>query len=127
MAADPLGTGLVTSLARPGGNVTGLSTQFTDLAGKRIELLREFVPGLRRLAIMTDASNPSSMLEVAEVQAMARTLGLGVAPFEIRRPEDYIASALEPLKDRADALYVVADPLLFTNRVQINALALAAH
>src|SRR5262249_15393005 len=78
VATDPLGTGLVTSLARPGGNVTGLSVQAPDLAGKRLELLREIVPSLRRLAIMANAGYPAAVLEMAEVQATARTLGLEV-------------------------------------------------
>ena len=104
-AGDPVGTGLVASLARPGGNVTGLSSQQTDLAAKRLELLREAVPGLRRLAIMANVGDPAAVLEMGEVQAAARTLGLEVATFEIRRAED-IAPAFEALKGRADALYV---------------------
>ena len=126
MAADPVGGGLVASLVRPGGNVTGLSTQFTDLAGKRLELLREIVPGLRQLAIMANAGYPAAVLEMAEVQATARTLGLEVTTLEIRRAED-IAPAFEALKGRAEALYVCSDPLTATNRVRINTLALAAR
>ena len=113
-------------LARPGGNVTGLSIQQTDLAGKRLELLREVVPGLRRLAIMANVGNPAAVLEMGEVQAAARTLGLEVATFEIRRAED-IAPAFEALKGRADALYVCTDPLVITNRIRINTLALGAR
>ena len=97
-AGDPVGAGLVASLARPGGNVTGLSIQATDLAGKRLELLREVVPGLRRLAIMLNVGNPVTVLELGEVQAAARTLGLEVATLEIRRAED-IAPAFEALKE----------------------------
>ena len=126
VAGDPVGTGLVASLARPGGNVTGLSIQQTDLAGKRLELLREVVPGLRRLAIMANVGNPAAVLEMGEVQAAARTLGLEVATLEIRRAED-IAPAFEALKGRADALYVVTDPLVNTNRIRINTLALGAR
>jgi putative tryptophan/tyrosine transport system substrate-binding protein len=85
---DPVGMGLVASLARPGGNVTGLAMQSTDLAGKRLALLREVVPGLRRLAIMANVEYPFAMLEMAEFRTAARTLGLDVAPFEIRRAED---------------------------------------
>ena len=106
---DPVGSGLVASLARPGGNVTGLSIQSTDLAGKRLELLREVVPGLRRLAIMANVGYPAAVLEMGEVQAAARTLGLEVATLEIRRAED-IAPAFEALKGRADALYVCGRP-----------------
>jgi ABC transporter substrate binding protein len=105
----PVATGLVASLARPGGNVTGLSNQTADLAGKRLELLREIIPDLRRLAILSNVGNPIGVLEMAEVQAAARTLGLEVLPLEIRRAED-IAPAFESLKDRAQALYVVAEP-----------------
>ena len=126
VAGDPVGSGLVASLARPGGNVTGLSIQATDLAGKRLELLREVVPGLRRLAIMANVGNPAAVLEMGEVQAAARTLGLEVATLEIRRAED-IAPAFEALKGRADALYVCADPLVNTNRIRINTLALGAR
>ena len=85
--ADPVGTGLVASLARPGGNVTGLSNQSADMPGKRFELLREVVPSLRRLAIMANVSNPSNVVEMSEGQAVARTLGLDVIKLEIRRAE----------------------------------------
>jgi putative tryptophan/tyrosine transport system substrate-binding protein len=125
-AADPVGTGLVAGLARPGGNVTGLSLQATDLAGKRLELLREVVPGLRRMAIMANAGAPAAVVEIGEVQAAARTVGLEVATSEIRRAED-IAPAFEALKGRAEALYVIGDPLVNTHRLRINILALGAR
>jgi putative tryptophan/tyrosine transport system substrate-binding protein len=125
-AGDPVGTGLVASLARPGGNVTGLSNQSTDLAAKRIELLREVVPGLRRLAIMANVGAPIAMLEVGEALAAAHTLGLEATKFEIRRAED-ISTAFETLKGQADALHLASDQLVNTNRLQINALALAAR
>jgi putative ABC transport system substrate-binding protein len=126
-AADPVGTGLVASLARPGGNVTGLSLQVTDLAGKRVELLREVVPGMRRLAIMANVGAPAAVLEMGEAQAAARTLGLDeAATIEIRRAEE-IAPAFDTLKGRAEALYVCGDPLVFTHRIRINTLALAAR
>jgi putative tryptophan/tyrosine transport system substrate-binding protein len=126
VAGDPVGTGLVASLARPGGNVTGLSIQQTDLASKRLELLREIIPGLRRLAIMVNIGSSNSVKDMREAQATARTLGLEVSTLEIRRPED-IATAFDALKGRADALYVVGDPLVNTNRIRINTLALAAR
>ena len=125
-AGDPVGTGLVASLARPGGNVTGLSSQTADLAAKRLELLREVVLSLRRLAIMGNVGNPFSVLEMREVQAAASTLGLEVATPEIRRAED-LSPAFDALKGRADALYVCLDPVLITNRSRINTLALAAR
>jgi len=126
VANDPVGSGFVASLARPGGNVTGLSLQATDLDGKRLELLREVVPGLRRLAIMANVGYPAAVLEMREVQEAARTIGLDVAALEIRRAED-IAPAFEALKGRADALYVVSDALISTHRIRINTLALAAR
>jgi putative tryptophan/tyrosine transport system substrate-binding protein len=126
LGGDPVGTGLVASLARPGGNVTGLTQQSTDLAGKRVELLREVVPGLGRLATLANIGNPLAVLEMREVHAAARTLGLEVAISEIRRAED-IAPAFDALKGRADALYVVADPLVTSNRIRINTLALGAR
>jgi putative ABC transport system substrate-binding protein len=123
---DPVGGGLVTSLARPGGNVTGLSLQSTDLCGKRLELLREVVPRLRQLAILADVGFPQAMLEYDEVRAAARTLGLDIAPLEIRRAED-IAPAFAALKVQADALYVVGSSLLDANRTRIITLALGAR
>ena len=123
---DPVGSGLVTSLARPGGNVTGLSMQSTDLAGKRLALLREVVPGLRRLAIMANVDFPAAAQEMDEIQAAATKLGLDVATFELRRAED-IAPAFEALKGRGEALYVVGDALVITHRVRINTLALTAR
>src|SRR5262249_37992762 len=125
-AGDPVDTGLVASLARPGGNVTGLSIQQTDLAGKRLEMLREILPGLRTLAILTDIGSPNSVLEMREAQAAARTLGLDVVTSEVREAED-IAPAFEALKGRANALYVCAAPLLTTNRIRINTLALGVR
>jgi ABC-type uncharacterized transport system substrate-binding protein len=126
MAPDPVSSGLVASLARPGGNVTGLSIQSTELATKRLELIREVVPGLRRLAIMGNAGSPAAVLEMSEVQAAARKLGLEVEILEIRRAED-IAPAFESLRDRADALYIGADSLVGANRIRINTLTLGAR
>ena len=126
VAGDPVGTGIVASLARPGGNVTGLATLAADLAGKRLELLREVVPGLGRLAIMGNVGNPLSVLELGAVQAAAHTLGLEVHTLEIRRAQD-IAPALEALKGRADALYVCIDGLVNTNRIRINTSSLGVR
>ena len=90
LPGDPVGTGLVASLARPGGNITGLVEPGTDLATKRLQFLRETVPGLRRLAIMGNVGNPATVLDMGKVQAAARTLGLDAATFEIRRAEDHL-------------------------------------
>ena len=125
-AGGPVGNGLVASLARPGGNVTGLSLQSNDIAGKRLELLREVVPSFRRVAILANVGNPFSVLELDEAQAAARTLGLQVDTLEIRRAED-IAPVFEALKGRADALYVCTDGLVNANRIRINTLALGAR
>jgi len=126
LALDPVGGGLVASLARPGGNVTGLSIQAADLANKRLELLREVVPRLRRLALMGNVGFAEAVLEMGEVQAAARTLDLEVVPLEIRRAED-ITLAFEALKAQADALYVAQDALVATNRTRILTLALRAQ
>jgi putative ABC transport system substrate-binding protein len=125
-AGDPVGTGLVASLARPGGNITGLSIQQTDVASKRLELLREILPGLRTVAILANISSPNSVLEMAEAQAAARTVGLTVVTSEVRGAED-IVPAFDALKGRADALYVCGSPLLTTNRIRINTLALGVR
>ena len=123
---DPVGTGLVASLARPAGNLSGLSNLLPDIATKRLELLREVVPNLRRLAIIANVDNPAAVLTMREVQVTAPTLGLDVTRLEIHRGED-IAPSFESLKGRADALFVAPDPLVNTNRVRINTLALAAR
>src|SRR5262245_6869320 len=124
--ADPVGNKLVASLARPGGNVTGLSNQIPDVAGKRLELLRELVPGLRRLAMMVHVGVSNVVMEMGEVQAAGRTLGLDVVVLEIRRAED-IPPAIEALQGRADAIYVQGDPLFTSNRVRLNSLALSTR
>jgi ABC-type uncharacterized transport system substrate-binding protein len=125
-AGDPVRLGLVDSLGRPGGNVTGLSNQSADLPGKRLDLLREMVPGIRRVAILANVGSRIGVLERDEFEAAARTMNLEVVRLEIRRAED-IAPAMNSLVSRADALYVVTDPLVNTNRVRINSLAAAAR
>ena len=125
-AASPVSNGLVASLAQPGANVTGLSDQVADLSAKRVELLRELVPSLRRLAILGNTDSPAAALEMSDAEAAARKLGLAVSRFEIKRPED-IAPTFATLKGRADALYVCADAIALTHRVRINTLALGAR
>jgi len=125
LAVDPVGSGFVNSLSRPGGNVTGLSVQGPDLAGKRLELLRELAPGRRRLAILVNVGYPAAKEELAQAQTAARTLGLESAVLEIRRAED-IAPAFDGAKGRADVLYVVSDALVTSNLVPITKLALDA-
>jgi ABC-type uncharacterized transport system substrate-binding protein len=126
VASDPVGNNLVASLARPGGNITGLSILQTDLAAKKLELLREAVPGFRHLAILANVASPASALEKAEVEAAARTLSLEVVPVEIRRAEE-IVPAFVALRGRADALYVCGDALITNNRIRIITLALGAR
>ena len=125
-AGDPLADNLVASLARPGGNITGLSLESTDLAGKRLELLSEVVPGLRRLAILVNARNPTAMKEAGEVHAAAGTLGLEVIMLEIRQAHD-IGLVFEAHKGQADALYVQGDLLTLANRIAIDTQALRAR
>jgi putative ABC transport system substrate-binding protein len=126
LATDPIGRGLVASLARPDGNVTGLSTLSDDIVGKRLELLREIVPNFRRLAIMANVDFPDAVLEMDKVQAVAKTLSLEVARLEIRRAED-IVPAFEGLKSQSDALWVIGDPVTFANRTRISKLAIGAQ
>jgi putative tryptophan/tyrosine transport system substrate-binding protein len=125
VANDPVGYGLVSSLARPGGNVTGLSMQTTDTASKRLELLREVVPSLRRLAILFTA-NTDTALDMRETEEAASRLGVDVTRLEIRRAED-IAPAFKALNGGADALFVATDPLIVSNRFEINNLALSTR
>jgi putative ABC transport system substrate-binding protein len=126
LAPDPVRDGLVASLARPGGNVTGLSTQQTDLAGKRLELLREILPGIRRVGIIANGDNSQAVFDMDDVRNSARKLAFDTATLEIRRSDD-IAPAIETLKGRAEGLYVVSDPFMNSNQAHINALALAAQ
>jgi putative ABC transport system substrate-binding protein len=124
VAFDPVRDGLVQSLARPGGNVTGMSIQQLDLVGKRLELLRAAIPLLHRLAILADAGYAEPMLEADRVKAMAQGLGLEAARLGIWQPQD-IAPAFEALRNKADALYVVSDALIAANRPHIIRLALS--
>jgi putative tryptophan/tyrosine transport system substrate-binding protein len=126
LAVDPVRMGLIASLARPGGNVTGLSNQQTDTPGKRLELLREIVPNLRRLAIMANVDFPEAMLEMREVQVISKTQGVDVVTAEIRRAED-ISTAFAALRGQSEALYVVADTLVNDNRSRVSMLALDAR
>lgn len=126
LQTDPVGTGLVASLSRPGGNVTGLSVEQTDTVGKRLDLLQETVPGLKRLAIMANVAGPGAVLEMAEVVAAAQTLGIEIVPSKIQKADD-IAVAFDSFKGRAEALYISTDPLVFTNRIRINTLAQSAR
>jgi putative tryptophan/tyrosine transport system substrate-binding protein len=125
-AADPVASGLVTSLARPGANVTGLSLQQSDIVGKKLEVLREVLTGLHRLAVMGNLDNPATLLEIGEVRKAASGLGIEIIPLEMRRAED-IAPAFAAASGKAEALYVATDPLILTNISRINTLAMSAR
>jgi putative ABC transport system substrate-binding protein len=125
-AGDPVGTDIVASLAHPGGNVTGLSSQAPDIAGKRLELMREIIPTLHRLAVLAETDNPFVKLDLSQLRQAAAGLGIEVATFDMRRGED-IDPAFQALKNHAEALYVPATPVAYVNRIRINTLALAAH
>jgi putative tryptophan/tyrosine transport system substrate-binding protein len=126
ISADPLGVGLVASLARPGGNVTGLSLQQSELTAKRLGLLQELIPGFRRLGIIANVGNPAIVWEVRSVQETARTLGLAVVSVDIQKAED-IAPAFAALRGSAQAVYVVGDPLMVDNQVLINTSAIGTR
>jgi putative tryptophan/tyrosine transport system substrate-binding protein len=126
IASDPIGDGLVASLARPGGNVTGLSNQQPDLAGKRLEILREIIPGLSRLAVLANGDSPTATLNVNEVHAAAPKLALDISTLNVKHADD-IAPAIDQLKGRAQAIYVFGDPFVFDNQIQINTVALSAR
>jgi putative ABC transport system substrate-binding protein len=126
VAADPLGGGYVASLSRPGGNVTGSSVQAFDSASKRLGLLREVLPGLRRLAVLVNPNYPAAVAETGEVEASAQKLGIEVIRAEVRRAEDFVP-AIEGVKGRADALYVCTDSFANSNRIAVNTAALAAR
>lgn len=126
VSSDPVGTGLVATLARPGGNITGLSYLGPDLAAKRLEIAREALSGLARLAIMADSDAAGAMLEMHEVQTTASKLGIEAILLKIERREQ-ITLALTTLRERADALYVCSDPLVNANRVRIVTLAIGAR
>jgi putative ABC transport system substrate-binding protein len=125
-AGDPVGSGIVASLARPGGNVTGLSGQALDTAGKRIELLREMTPGLEHLGVLTETGNAYAVLDVKEVQRAARTFNVHVQTVELG-PSDKIDVAINSLNGRVQALYVLPIPRFYANRTQINVASVAAR
>jgi putative ABC transport system substrate-binding protein len=123
---DPVGAGLIASLARPGGNVTGTSSQTSDLLGKQLDLMREAVPALRRVAHMANVENPLVPADTEQFEAMAHRIGVETIKLQIRRKED-IAPALDSVEGRVDALWVYPEPLVFTNRYRINTLAVGAR
>lgn len=126
IVGDPVGSGLVASLAHPGGNVTGTSTQHPETVGKRIQVLHELLPAMRRIAVLRNVGNPADVEESRLVQDAAKSFGITVDDIDVRRGED-ITAAIQALDGKADALYVVADALFTDNRKPINELALKAR
>ena len=120
---DPIGAGLVVSLARPGGNATGLSLVSSELAGKRIELLRELVPNLSRVAILLNPTNASNVLQLREAEAVSRKWGIDVQALEVRAPDDLERAFPAAVQNRANALIVLDDPFLVVQRKKVSALA----
>jgi putative ABC transport system substrate-binding protein len=124
-SGDPLGSGLVDSLARPGGNVTGMSLITPDLGGKRLELLKELLPRLARVAVLWNAANPYPAIVFKETQASGRTLGIEVQSLEVRSPDDFDGAFEIARRQRPDALITVEDPLTFSHRKRIADFAVA--
>jgi ABC-type uncharacterized transport system substrate-binding protein len=118
-AGDPLGSGLVTSLARPGGNVTGLSLMAPDLGGKRLELLKEVLPGVFRVGILWNAANPYSALVFKETASAARILGIELQSIEVRSPDDFDGALAASTRLLVGALITVEDPLTVGHRKRI--------
>jgi putative ABC transport system substrate-binding protein len=117
--ADPVGTGLVTSLAQPGGNLTGVTDMATDLSGKRLELLKEAMPTLSRVAVLWNVTDPGMVLRFREIEAAARVLGLTLQSHEIRSPKDFERAFAAMRQARPDALFVVSEVLTITHRCQV--------
>ena len=122
-AGDPVGTGLVQNLARPEGNLTGLSSIAPDLEGKRLQLLREVVPTLSRVAMFFNSLNPFHVASVRQAGAAAQTLGLKLQPLDIRSADDFDSAFAAIRKERPDALFILADRVFLHNRQRIMDLA----
>src|SRR5262245_32823808 len=117
--ADPVGTGLVAGLAQPGGNMTGVSDMATELSAKRLELLKEAVPRLSRVAVLWNAADPGMVLRFREIEAAARVLGVTLQPLEVRGPNDFEPAFTAMTRERPDALFVVAEVLTLTHRCRV--------
>jgi putative ABC transport system substrate-binding protein len=123
VAGDPIGSGLVASLARPGGNVTGLTDIAPEMAGKRLELLREAAPGVTRIAVLLNPGNPSARPQAKDTEAAARTLGMSILSIEVKDMEQLDSAFAAAFRERAGAVVVLSDPSLFSRRSQIAELA----
>ena len=125
-AGDAVGVGLIASLARPGGNITGITDQATELSAKRLELLKEAVPKASRIAVLWNANNLSMTLRYREIERAARILRVAVQPLGVREPDDFDVAFSAMTRDRPDALFLVTDALTTLNRKRILEFA-AAH
>jgi len=120
---DPVGTGFVVSLARPGGNVTGLSNFRAELGGKRLEILKEFVPRLARVVVVGTSTTPGNALALREVEGAAKALGIQVQYVDVPGSRDIDRAFQAAARARADSVLVLASPLLLSNRIKVAALA----
>ncbi len=125
-AGDPVGTGLVQSLARPGGNLTGISDVSEELTPKRMELLKEFAPGLRRIAMLWNASDLGMTLRYRASEAGAKEMGITVLPVGVREPDDFAQAFTAMEHESPDAILMVTDSLTMLNRKRVFEFA-AAH
>jgi len=121
--SDPVGSGLVASLARPGGNVTGLSLANTELFGKRLQLLKEVIPGLSRVAVLSNPNNPQNAVELKAVEGAAQSLQMQVQVLEARFPSEFAGAFSVATKDRADAIMILGGTMFFAERVRLTELA----
>jgi putative ABC transport system substrate-binding protein len=124
-AGDPVGTGLVKSLARPGGNITGVSEVSTELTPKRLELLREAVPTASRVAVLWNAADPAMNLRYREIETAAKTMHIEIRPLGVREPEDFDDAFAAMRRDRPDAMFMVTDALIGLNRKRVVEFAAA--
>jgi putative ABC transport system substrate-binding protein len=120
---DPVGVGFVASLARPGGNITGLSNMMPDVAGKRLEILKEIAPDATRIAILFNPANAGNVLDVKATEAAARTIGVTTHSLEVRAPSDFVNAFSSMTREHDGALFVSSDPLISRYQQQIVALA----
>jgi ABC-type uncharacterized transport system substrate-binding protein len=124
VSPDPVGTGLVASLARPGGNTTGMTDQVAELGEKEVQIIREVVPQTRRVAILWNESNPGARVTFEQTRAAATKVGLDVATVAIRHPDDLEAAVAKAARGRPDVLVVIHDVLTVSHRAQVARLAL---
>ena len=122
-SGDPVAMGVVTSLAHPGGNVTGLTTLSTDLPAKQVDILKEAVPKLSRLAVLSNPANSLSIAALGHANAAVRALGLQIQPVDVREPKEFDGAFVAITRARADALLVLPDPMFLTQRTRIARLA----